>query len=74
MKLNTVYALPVIPFWKIKVIEKFVDTSLKKKQRPNTIQIVWIVKISSTIIANWEAEAAIKKKKSKLLTVSVFLT
>ena len=33
---------------------------LKKRQRPNTIQILWIVKkIRSAIIAGWEAEATI---------------
>ena len=35
-------------------------TDLKKRQRTNTIQILWIAKkIRSAIIACWEAEAAI---------------
>ena len=33
-----------------------------KKQRPHTIQILWIVKNRSAIIACWEAEAAINNK------------
>ena len=38
-------------------IMKMCDTDLKKRQRPNTIQILWIVKINrSAIIAGWVDE------------------
>ena len=40
-----------IPFWKIKVIKRCVNTSLKK-QRPNTIQILWIVKNTQAALEN----------------------
>ena len=41
-------------------IMKICEQILKKRQRPNTIQILWIVKKNrNAIIARWEAEAAI---------------
>ena len=41
-------------------IMKMCEQILKKRQRPNTIQILWIVKKNrSAIIAGWEDEAAI---------------
>ena len=39
--------------WKIM---KMCEQILKKRQRPNTIQILWIVKNRSAIIAGWEDE------------------
>ena len=37
-------------------IMKMCEQILKKRQRPNTIQILWIVKKRSAIIAGWEGE------------------
>ena len=37
-------------------IMKMCEQILKKRQRPNTIQILWIVKNRSAIIATWEDE------------------
>ena len=37
-------------------IMKVCEQILKKRQRPNTIQILWIVKNRSAIIAGWEDE------------------
>ena len=37
-------------------IMKMCEQILKKRQRPNTIQILWIVKNRSAIIAGWEDE------------------
>ena len=42
----------------------------KKRQRPNTIQILWIVKNRSAIIAGWEDEAAIKNYNNSFLQFS----
>ena len=44
-------------------IMKMCEEILKKRQRPNTIQILWTVKKNRTaIIAGWEAEAAVKNR------------
>ena len=55
-----------IPFWKLKVMEKCVIRSNKKRQSANTLQILWIVKTKS--IAIWLLSAytfaAINKGKT----------
>ena len=44
MKLNARWALPVYPVLKDQSHWKMCEHILKKTQRPNTIQILWIVK------------------------------
>ena len=57
MELNARWALPVYPVLKDQVHWKMCEHILKKKtQRTNTIQILWIVKNRSAIIAGWEDE------------------
>ena len=56
MKPNAHWALPVYPVLKDQSHWKISEHIKKKTERPNTIQIFWIVKNRSAIIAGWEHE------------------